>query len=273
LHNLIIDIFRILYYFGGNLIIFIMKKFILFNLLLGTFLAVTGINVTKAQVLYYAPKYTLGLSLNGNFAAEDAHGAVVGSPFSIYDYQMIWGRGITVYGKLGLGGRQNSRLTLSASYNKMVNSNASGKIPFFVMTPSGGAVFTDYNIWTVGLGYEFVFYPNLRNRSFVGLAVTGNLIGTPAGSYISTVNNALRVGLMASVGYEFVINSKRDLGFTFGLRGNILNLINTENGAGTLNDGAGIEGPGYWRRMSIISFDIGFNFFGGVKTYKPTVTK
>jgi hypothetical protein len=225
LHNLIIDIFRILYYFGGNLIIFIMKKFILFNLLLGTFLAVTGINVTKAQVLYYAPKYTLGLSLNGNFAAEDAHGAVVGSPFSIYDYQMIWGRGITVYGKLGLGGRQNSRLTLSASYNKMVNSNASGKIPFFVMTPSGGAVFTDYNIWTVGLGYEFV------------------------------------------------INSKRDLGFTFGLRGNLLNIINTENGAGTLNDGSGIEGPGYWRRMSIISFDIGFNFFGGVKTYKPTVTK
>ncbi len=247
-----------------------MKKFLVLFLLMSALFVVVTANITKAQVSFYPPKFTIGLSLNGSMAAEDAHGSVVGSPYSTY--QMVWGRGFTAYGKLGLGGKQNSRLTLSISYNKMVNSNASGKIPFFVMSPSDGTPYTNYNIWNFALGYEYVFNPSFRNRQFVGLAFTGNIIGTPSGQIITT-KDAFRLGLMASVGYEFMLNSKRNLGLSFGLRGNLLNLINSENGVNTLNDGSGTGGAGYWRRISIISFDIGFNYFGGVKTYKPVVRK
>ena len=130
-----------------------MKKPVLIFLLLVSFFIVISIDETKAQtdfnsflVNYHPPKFTIGLSVNGNFAAEDAHGASVGSPLSSHDYQMIWGRGLTVYGKLGLGGKQNNRLTLSASYNKMVNTNSDNKVPFFVMAPSDGSVYTDYNL-------------------------------------------------------------------------------------------------------------------------------
>lgn len=224
------------------------------------------VSETKAQC-YTAPAFTLGFSLDGNLAMEDAHGSKVGA--STYNYQMIWGRGATIYGKLGLGYKQNHRLSLSFTYNNMTNSNNESKIPFFSFAPTDGSIYTNYNFWTGALGYELVFYPGTRFRNYVGLAVTGTLISTGEGSYIATDNTSFRMGLMASLGYEFTLDKQRRFGLNAGVKFHLMNLINTETGPGTLNDGAGTTLlDNYWKRITMLSLNLGMNFYFGVKPCK-----
>jgi hypothetical protein len=75
---------------------------------------------------YTPPNLVLGVSLDGNFATNDAHGSSVSDPNT---YGMVWGRGATLYTKIGFGLRKNHRLTLSATYNHMVN-DTENKLPF-----------------------------------------------------------------------------------------------------------------------------------------------
>jgi hypothetical protein len=117
---------------------------------------------------YTPPNLVLGVSLDGNFATNDAHGSSLYDP---YTYGMVWGRGATLYTKIGFGLRKNHRLTLSATYNHMVN-DTENKLPFFVFTPKEGSPYSKFDIFTGAIGYEYAFNARCRNKQYFGFAVT-----------------------------------------------------------------------------------------------------
>lgn len=209
------------------------------------------------------PKMIIGLSLDGNIAINDAHGSSITNKES---YGMIWGRGFSLYSKMGFGIRKNHRITLGASYNKMIN-HYDKKIPFFVFTPANTTLYTNYNIWTGALGWEYAFNPRCRSKQFIGIAVTANYLTSTVGSYIQ-FENAIRYGVMFSTGYEFVLDKSYKTGLVIGLKYNLTNILGTSNGIGDLNDGSESSyGPGFYRRIGILSLNIGFNLYTGVKPY------
>ena len=213
------------------------------------------------------PKVVYGLSLDGNFATNDAHGTNFTNDKNVYG--MIWGRGISLYTKVGLGVRKKHRLTVSATYNRMVNTEEA-MIPFFVFQPSDPLKkFTSFNFWTGALGYEYAFNPRCKSKQYLGFAITGNYIVTTTGSYYDTFKNSFRLGAQITTGYEFVLDKNFKTGLAIGLKYNLTNILGTENGDATsLNDGSGTGGPTYWRRIGILSINLGFNFYSGVEPYR-----
>ncbi|MFA5405470.1 MAG: hypothetical protein WC358_11100, partial [Ignavibacteria bacterium] len=212
------------------------------------------------------PKMIFGISLDGNFATNDAHGTNFKNDPNVYG--MIWGRGISLNSKFGLGIRKNHRITLGATYNKMVNIE-DAMIPFFVFAPSDpNKPFTSFNIWTGALGYEYAFNPRCKSKQYLGFAFTGNYIVTTTGSYYDSFENSFRVGMQITTGYEFVLDKNFKTGLSIGLKYNLTNILGTTNGPNTFNDGAGTGGPTYWRRIGILSINLGFNFYTGVKPYR-----
>jgi hypothetical protein len=125
------------------------------------------------------PKSIIGLSLDGNFATNDAHGTNFMEDTWVYG--MIWGRGVSVYSKFGLGIRMKHRITVSASYNKMINNILNSKIPFFVGLPDNGTPYTDNQIITGAVGYEYAFNPRCKSKQYIGIAVTGNYMSAAQG--------------------------------------------------------------------------------------------
>jgi len=219
---------------------------------------------------YTPPNLVLGVSLDGNFATNDAHGSSVSDPNT---YGMVWGRGATLYTKIGFGLRKNHRLTLSATYNHMVN-DTENKLPFFVFTPKEGSPYSKFDIFTGAIGYEYAFNARCRNKQYLGFAVTTNLISgeaffvkSPTESVMMTYDNAFRIGAMISTGYEFIIDKNYQVGILLGLKYHLMNILNTQNGVNSLNDGAGTPGPQFWRRIGMLSLNFGLNFYTGVKPY------
>jgi hypothetical protein len=210
------------------------------------------------------PKIILGISFDGNFATNDAHGTNFKNDPNVYG--MIWGRGVSIYSKIGLGIRKNHRITIGGSYNRMVNTGLS-MVPFFVFEPSDGTDFTSYKIWSGALGYEYAFNPRCKSKQYLGFAVTGNYLNTSKGSYFQ-YDNSFRIGMQITTGYEFVLDKNFQYGLTLGLKYNLTNIFGATNGPGTLNDGAGTGGPTYWRRIGILSINMGLNLYTGVQPYK-----
>ena len=214
------------------------------------------------------PKIIIGLSLDGNFATNDAHGTNFTTDQNVYG--MIWGRGISVYSKLGLGIKKNHRLTIVGTYNKMIN-RLDNNIPFLVTTPNDGSEYTNYNIWSGALGYEYAFNPRCKSKQYLGFAVTGNYFTCSQGSYAPKYfNPAFRIGAQISTGYEFVIDKNFKYGLTLGLKYNLENIIGKSNGVGgvDLNDGPDPPGPSFWRRIGILSINMGLNLYTGVQPYR-----
>jgi len=213
------------------------------------------------------PKVTLGLSLDGNFATNDAHGTNFTNDPNVYG--MIWGRGISIYSKFGMGVRKNHRLTINATYNRMVNTEEA-MIPFFVFQPSDPTKkFTSFNFWTGALGYEYAFNPRCKSKQFLGFAITANYITTTKDSYYQNFKNSFRLGAQITTGYEFVLDKNFQTGLSIGLKYNLTNILGVENGDYTsFNDGSGAGGPTYWRRIGILSINLGFNFYTGVQPYR-----
>ncbi|MCX6165693.1 MAG: hypothetical protein NTU73_12675 [Ignavibacteriae bacterium] len=211
------------------------------------------------------PKMIFGLSLDGNFATNDAHGTdfkngtLVPKP-----YGMIWGRGISVYSKFGLGIRKNHRITVSATYNTMIN-DGQNQIPFIVLKPDNND-FTSYNIISGALGYEYAFNPRCKSKQYLGSAVTFNYISSSKEGYSASFDPAFRIGMQITTGYEFVLDKNFKYGLSLGLKYNLHNIIGTANGSNTMDDGSG-NGT-YWRRIGVLSINAGFNFYTGVQPYR-----
>lgn len=226
---------------------------------------------------YTPPDVVLGISLDGNFATNDAHGSSISDPKT---YGMVWGRGVTLFSKLGLGLRKNHRLTINATYNHMVN-DTKNKLPFLVFTPEEGGPYSKFDIFTGAIGYEYAFNARCRNKQYLGFAITANFISgetyfvkSPTESIMMNYDNAFRVGVMITTGYEFIIDKSYQVGLSLGLKYHLLNILNTQNGINNLNDGAGTPGPGFWRRIGMLTLNIGLNFYTGVRPYYgPTYKK
>jgi hypothetical protein len=210
------------------------------------------------------PKVILGFTLDGNFATNDAHSTNFWVDPNFYG--MIWGRGITLNSKFGMGVRKNHRITLSATYNKMVNKENTG-IPFLVFKPSDGRRYTDYNFWSGAIGYEYAFNPRCKSKQYIGFGINGNYITTPPEAFFN-FDNAFRMGAQLTTGYEFVLDKNFKYGLVVGLKYSLTNILGTQNGTGTLNDGSGEGGPTYWRRIGILSINFGMNFYTGVEPYR-----
>lgn len=241
-----------------------MKKLI-FLLIIG------GILFSKSDCIkaqgFTPPEMIFGLTLDGNFATNDAHGSSLTDPNT---YSMVWGRGFSIYGKYGLGVRKNHRIIASASYNKMIN-DTENKIPFFVFKPSDpNQEYTNYSFYTFSLGWEYGFNPRCRSKQFLGVALTANVITSDEGSKIK-FNNATRFGVAISTGYEFVLDKNYKTGLTMGLKYHLTNILGTSNNVAPnidLNDGSGPGGPAFWRRIGVLSLNLGINFYTGVKPYR-----
>lgn len=207
------------------------------------------------------PKFIIGGTLDGNMATNDAYGTYFADPSN---YGMVWGKGITIYGKYGLGVRKNNRLTLSLGFNNMQNDN-NNTVPFikFSMTPP----YTDFRIWTLGAGYEYAFNARCRNKQFIGAAITANMITSGPGS-INEFDYSFRMGFQVVGGYEFTLGKKQQTGLMVGVKYHVPNIGFQQNGVATLNDGTGQPGAGFWRRIGILSLNLGFNFYTDVKPYR-----
>ena len=218
------------------------------------------------------PKLIFGISFDGNFATNDAHGTNFTTDQNVYG--MIWGRGISIYSKYGFGIRRNHRFTISATYNKMINTEQNN-FPFFTFATTDGTQYTNYNIWSGALGYEYAFNPRCRSKQYIGFAVTGNYLTCTQGSYAPKFfEPAFRIGAQVSSGYEFVLDKNFQYGLTVGLKYNLENIIGKSNGeiGKDINDGpnppAGTSSATFWRRIGILTINVGFNFYTEVQPYK-----
>lgn len=236
-----------------------MKKTILLVIALVCLFALS--DISNAQT-YKAPKIIYGFTLNGNLANLDAYGTDF--TFSgLRNYGMIYGRGVSAHVKFGLGETKKNRITVSATWDAMVNDNGDTKIPFFTINPSGPATF--YHFWSGAVGYEYGFNARCNTKQYLGAALTGTYIVHGEGSVYPAFDNTFRMGLMFNGGFEFVLNKSKTVGLALGAKWHIPNIFFQENGVGKLNDGTGSPGAGFWRKMGIISLTAGLNFYSGVK--------
>jgi len=219
----------------------------------------------KAQG-FTPPTFILGIQGQGSFAMHDAYGTNFNDPNTI---GMMWGRGLEIHGKLGFGNTKNHRMTLSASYDKFVNSSSAGKSPFS-SNPKAGEK-TNFNIWSAYLGYEYCFSARCRTKQFVGGGVSGHLINSQPGAF--DFDDAYRVGLYVDGGYELVLDPKFKTGIFLGFKYNLMNIFFQEKDTpNKLNDGSNTDaayGPDFWRRIGTVTLTLGFNFYLGTQMVKP----
>ncbi len=236
-----------------------MRKFKL--ILLAGFVFLIFLNNALSQG-YTPPMFTIGLTGEGSFAMHDAYGTNLSD--TLRTYGMMWGRGVGIHIKFGLGNRKNHRIILAGTYNKFINSGSSSK-SFVEPNPKVGNR-TNYNIWTGMLGYEYCFNSRCRNKQFFGFGATANLINAQPGAI--DFDDAFRLGVYVNAGYEMVLDPKFKTGIFIGVKYNLANILGQENGPRKMNDGAGTPGPGFWRRFGYISLNLGFNFYTGTKMIK-----
>lgn len=238
-----------------------MKKTILFVLVIvGVFLISDS---TKAQG-FTAPSQIYGFTVNGDMAMWDSYG----TDFTFYkdrNYGMMYGRGLTAHAKFGLGETKKHRITVSASWDAMVNDNGDSKIPFFTINPDKPATF--YHFWTGAVGYEYGFNAKCNVKQYLGAALTGSYIVSGEGT-VYPFDNTFRMGLKLNGGFEFILNKNKTVGLNLGASWHMTNIFFQENGNGKLNDGTGSPGAGFWRKIGLISINAGLNFYSGVNPIK-----
>ncbi|MDD5360619.1 MAG: hypothetical protein PHN88_00690 [Ignavibacteria bacterium] len=241
------------------------KKTLLFVCL---FIGIIGVGGINAQG-YTPPSMVFGISLDGNLATNDAHGSALdNTTVSSSTYGMVWGRGASLYAKFGLGVRKNHRITVAATYNKMVHDD-SGEMPFFNFSPV--EPYTNYDVISGAFGYEYSFNPRCKNKQYIGFAVTTNYIvinNKGLSNAPASIENSFRIGLQVTSGYEWTLDKAQTYGIFIGVRYNLTNILGTKNADGSLNDGSGTPGPGFWRRIGFLSLNLGFNLYSGVKPYR-----
>ncbi|HRE40720.1 MAG TPA: hypothetical protein PLG90_05255 [Ignavibacteria bacterium] len=236
-----------------------MKKITLLSLAL-TFIFLSS-NISFSQ-RYTAPSTSIGLGLSGNFATNDFYGT---SLTNSGNYGAIWGRGINLTAKFGLGQKKSSRIVVGAEYNKMVNSYDKNKTPL-LMNPV--APHTFYDIIGGAVGYEYVFRPNCDDRQYLGLLFTTNMISAPVyNSNYGEIESSTRFGLALTGGFEWIFGAQKKWGLNLGMKYNFMNMFNASNsntpGNINLNDGDGLGGPGFKRALGMFSMSVGLNYYLG----------
>lgn len=200
------------------------------------------------------------MTLNGNYATAEAFGET-GTFRQEGNYGMKWGRGITLNMSLGLGERKNSRFTALFDYNHMTNG-FNKQVPFLLFSPDSPSVV--YDIYTLGLGYQYLFNAHCPHKHYLGVTLTGSVINSGSGTEFA-FKSAKRMGLMFHTGYEFVMDTKYKSGIVFGFRYHLVNLFGKSNGENELNDGDLTPGPGFNRTIGIIGISLGVNFYTGTR--------
>jgi len=235
-----------------------MKKIIILLSVLTVIFIFQNTGLTQG---YTPPIVSMGFTLDASLAMHDAYGTNFEDPNT---YAMMWGRGIGIHGKIGLGSRGNHRIFVGGSYNKFVNSGEDSKSPITNEPVTGNM--TNYNFWSGFLGYEYAFNARCRNKQFLGFGGSVTLINSQPGTI--DFDDALRFGAYINVGYEMVLDPTFKTGLFLGLRYHLTNLFNHEKGGRTMNDGEGNPPPTFWRRVGYISVTLGFNFYLGTKMIK-----
>ncbi|HPS65308.1 MAG TPA: hypothetical protein PK447_07030 [Ignavibacteria bacterium] len=238
---------------------------------------INSVFIVLALVLLYSaisyaqgftpPSVILGIEGRGCFAMHDAYGTNFNELNTI---GMMWGRGVEINGKLGLGVKKNHRITLGASYDKFINSSSAAK-SFFTQNPRAGEQ-TNFNIWSGYLGYEYCFSARCRTKQYIGGGVSGHLINAQPGAF--DFDDAYRVGFFLDGGYELVLDPNFKTGIFIGFKYNLLIVFGTQHDTERkLNDGANTSGqtygPDFWRRIGSLTLTLGFNFYLGTKMVKP----
>lgn len=236
-----------------------MKKITLLTLTL-TFVFLSS-NISFSQ-RYTAPTTSIGLGLSGNFATNDFYGTDLNSSSN---YGAIWGRGVNLTAKFGLGLKKSSRIVVGAEYNKMVNSHDKNKTPI-LMNPA--APHTFYDIIGGALGYEYVFRPNCDDRQYLGILFTANMISAPVyNSFHGEKESSTRFGVALTGGFEWILGAQKKWGINLGMKYNFMNMFNASNsnapGNINLNDGDGLGGPGFKRALGMFSLSVGLNYYLG----------
>lgn len=238
-----------------------------FYLILGVLCVGAFANNSFAQ--FTAPETVLGLHINGNMATNEGYGvgnAIYGGNTSGSTYGMKYGRGIGLDFSLGLGDTKKNRLTLGAEWNAMINANTSN-IPFFLINPSE-AILTYYDIYSLEVGYQYMFNARCRQKQWVGAGLSGSYIVAPRYSVV-TFEDATRGGFFISTGYDFVLGQAGKWGLSLYAKYHIVNAFfhaNGNTGQSHMNDGNGLPGPGYDRYMGLLSVNLAINMYGGVKS-------
>ena len=238
-----------------------------FYLILGVFCL--GLISNKSFAQFTAPETVLGLHITGNMATNEGYGvgsAIYGGNFSGATYGMKYGRGIGLDFSVGLGSTKRNRISLSAEWNAMINANT-GSVPFLLISPQEDII-TYYNIYSFQAGYQYMFNARCRQKQWVGIGVSANLIQAPTYSIVN-FEDAFRGGAYASGGYDFVLDAAGKWGLSVFAKYHIVNAFfngNGVNNVANINDGTGQPGAGYSRYMGLLSVNLAINMYGGVKS-------
>ncbi|MGH2575859.1 MAG: hypothetical protein ACRDFC_09195 [Ignavibacteria bacterium] len=215
-----------------------MKNFTKIIILL-TLISVSFPDISFSQVKKTprkAPKFTLSVALNYNYAMSKAYGDVTGFS-AIYDstkggyifnannYGMQQGGGIQAVGKLALGKKRRVKLTLNLGYNLFINSASSGVYE------------TQWHLFSTSAGIEYNFSPKSRFRSFIGYELVYTIMfgswttnfntTTAVSNYKVKFNAAHRFGMAVNSGIEFRLT--RRTGLLLGYRAVWANIMPKQN--------------------------------------------
>ncbi len=138
------------------------------------------------------------------------------------------GFGANVTSKITVSRKGNSRILLSATYNRILT----------YMFGKGGLAdvgYTKFNIYTGGIGFEHNFTPNYNFKlyasgEFLASMINGsahlwvqNTSFNPEYTYDSKINNSFRLGVSISGGTEYLLTNS--IGLNLGFKFTLANLF------------------------------------------------
>ena len=246
-----------------------MKKLFTVSLIALLSFLLFNIEANAQRTRLSAPEFVVGLGV-GVFAAEnDAYGQVGVQT----TYGMRLGRGLSIYAKYAVDKNRHHRLSTSFTYHKMVNDQSGGNFFTNILKFSPEDPYTNFNIFSGALGYEYVFGAPCCNKQSIGAGLTFNLINSSIGSQPNDVDNSFRIGFQLTAGYEFLIDDKGRYGLDLGFKWGITNVFLQDVGGGIhdLNDGKGTRPyatDDNQRWIGVAGLTVGFNFYMGVQEKK-----
>jgi hypothetical protein len=187
------------------------------------------------------------------------------------DFGVRHGFGASVTAKYPLHKSGNVRLSSSFMFNRFTSQLNK------VFADEKEKDFVKYNVYSFMIGIEDNFNPGLKIRAFIGGGLLGSIISGNArvsnasGISVFSVKPAFRLGLAAYSGFEYLLS--KNMGLSLGFKFTHANLWLKESKASGsageiyLNDQRVYNNQLYsgYRQFAWGSFEIGFNYYLGVK--------
>lgn len=236
----------------------------------------TGAKLKNFYKIQNPPPFTLQISGTFNLGLAELSSNYQNNFDSIQfsqgkNFGVKTGYGVSATGKIPLHKKGNVRLNISGAFNRFQSDFLTNESPF-------GNV--SYNVFGFGAGIENSFNPSLRLKPYLGAEIHANLISGKANIRSSTTNttrnvtfkNSFRIGYVICSGFEFMFNNR--VGMNFGVRlsnaNQLLKQTKTSSDPNVVplrdkkDDTASIEFGGF-KNFIYASFNLGFNFYFGVK--------